>query len=249
MFRTTPALVLREVRYNEADRLLTLLTKTDGLITASARGALRRGSRMSAATQQLTYSDMTIFGNKGKWIINEAAIIEPFGGLREDISAYSLGTYFAAAVEALSVEDQPDDAMLQLILNSLYALSNELHRHEHIKASFELRLMCLAGYAPELSKCCICGQEPDEPMFSVSTGQILCRKCREPSLGRTKPLCAESLAAMRHICTAPPKKFMSFSASDDAVKRLAEVSETYLLDKTERDFRQLQYYKDINRLR
>ena len=50
MFTTTNALVLREVRYKEADRILTLLTSTDGKITVKARGALRKGSKTAAAT-------------------------------------------------------------------------------------------------------------------------------------------------------------------------------------------------------
>ena len=123
MFNTVQALVLREVRYKEADKILTLFTKSDGKITAKARGALRKGSKITAATQQLTYSEMTLFGNRGKWSVNEASVIESFDGLRNDIADFALGCYFAECLEALGVEDQPDEAMLQLGLNSLYALS------------------------------------------------------------------------------------------------------------------------------
>ena len=66
MFKTLNALVLREVRYKEADRILTLLTDTEGKLTAKARGALRKSSRTAAATQQLTYAEMTLFGNRGR---------------------------------------------------------------------------------------------------------------------------------------------------------------------------------------
>ena len=157
MFTTTNALVLREVRYKEADRILTLLTSTDGKITVKARGALRKGSKTAAATQQLTYSEMTLFGNRGKWTVNEAVIKEAFPGLRRDMENLALGCYFAECLEALSVEDQPEPAILQLGLNSLYALSNQLYPPEQIKAAFELRLMCLTGYTPELSACPACG--------------------------------------------------------------------------------------------
>ena len=75
MFNTTNALVLREVRYKEADRILTLFTLADGKLTARARGALRKGSKTAAATQQLTYSELTLFGNKGRWTVNEASVI------------------------------------------------------------------------------------------------------------------------------------------------------------------------------
>ena len=134
MFQTTKALVLREVKYKEADRILTLLTADNGKITAKARGALRRSSKTGAATQQLTYADMTLFLNKGKWTVNEASVIEPFEGLKGDIAHFALGCYFAECAEALSVEDQRDDALLSLVLNSLYALSRDLHDARKIKA-------------------------------------------------------------------------------------------------------------------
>ena len=96
--------------------MLTLFTSTDGKITAKARGALRKGSKTAAAAQQLTYSEMTLFGNRGKWTVNEASVIEPFSGLRTDIADFALGCYFAECLEALSVEDQPDAALLREIL-------------------------------------------------------------------------------------------------------------------------------------
>ena len=247
MFRQTPALVLREVRYNEADRILTLLTKTDGLITARARGALRKSSKIAAPTQQLVYSDMTLFGNKGKWLVNEAAVIEPFAGLREDIAALALASYFAQCIESFGVEDQPDAELLQLGLNSLYALSNGLYRFDHIKAAFELRLACIAGYAPEVHSCAVCGKEPAEPCLSLRNGTVVCRACAGSVSGRVALLCEESISAMRHICTAPAKKIMSFKISDDALARLARASEEFLLARTERSFQSLDYYKRINR--
>ena len=195
MFKTTKALVLREVRYKEADRILTLLTDSDGKITAKARGALRKTSRTAAATQQLTWAEMTLFGNRGKWTVNEASVLEGFDGLRTDLEALSLGCYFAELLEALSVEDQPDTELLQLGLNALYALSNGLYAPDRIKAAFELRLMALSGYEPDLSACAHCGKEPERPLLSLQDGRVFCAYC--PHGQDTLPLCPDSLAAMR----------------------------------------------------
>ena len=173
MYKTVKALVLREVRYKEADRILTLLTDTEGKISARARGALRKSSRMAAATQQLTWSELTLFGNKGRWSVNEGTVLEPFDGLRNDVAALALGCYFAECLEALSVEDQPDAALLQLGLNSLYAAAHALRPAEQIKAAFELRLMCLSGYEPNVAACPVCGRtEPEEPMLSMEDGAV-----------------------------------------------------------------------------
>lgn len=246
MFNTTNALVLREVRYKEADRILTLFTSADGKITAKARGALRKNSKTAAATQQLTYSEMTLFGNKGRWTVNEASVKESFPGLRADIGDFALGSYFAECLDAFSVEDQPDAPMLQLGLNSLYALSNRLHDAAKIKAVFEMRLMCLAGYEPDLSACAVCGtQEPEEPVLGLENGCICCRKCRNAAVGSTEYLDADSLAALRYALSAPPKQIFSFSLEGESLKRLSSAAEKYLLAHADRSFGTLDYWKKI----
>ena len=246
MFKTTKALVLRETRYKEADKILTVFTATEGKITAKARGTLRKGSKTAAATQQLCYSDMTLFGNKGRWTVNEASVVEDFSGLTGDIAAFSLGCYFADCVDTLSVEDQPDAAMLQLILNSLYALSRNMYPPEHIKAAFELRLMCLAGYEPDLSACSVCEEpEPKEPMLGIDNGRLCCRPCRSSVSGELAPLCADSLSAMRYIISANPKQLFSFTIGKDALDRLGTATEKYLLLHTEKRFSTLDYWKKI----
>lgn len=245
MFKTVNALVLREVRYKEADRILTLLTDTDGKITVEARGALRKSSKTAAATQQLTYSEMTLFGNLGRWTVNEATVKEGFDGLRTDIGSFALGCYFAECADALSVEDQPDAPLMQLALNCLYALSRGMYTPEHIKATFELRLMCLAGYTPELSHCAVCGEEePGDPVLMLERGCVCCRRCA-PGAGQTVKLDTASLNAMRHICSVSPKQILSFSLEGECAKRLSAAAEEYLLLHTERRFPTLDYWKNV----
>ena len=243
MFKTTKALVLREVRYKEADRILTLLTESDGKLTAKARGALRKSSRTAAATQQLTWAEMTLFFNRGKWTVNEASVLEGFDGLRTDLEALALGSYFAECLEALSVEEQPDAPLLQLGLNALYALSRGLYEPEKIKAAFEMRLMCLAGYEPELGRCSRCGREPVEPLLHLREGGVCCQSCGERA--ETILLGDDALRALRYIVSAPAKKLFSFTLPPEAQRRLAAACESYLLTQTERSFAALSYYKKI----
>ena len=95
MFKTTRGLVLREVRYKEADRILTVLTEDIGKMTVKARGALRKGSKIAAATQFLVFSELTMLERNGFWTVSEGSTIEEFKGLRGDITALSLASYFA----------------------------------------------------------------------------------------------------------------------------------------------------------
>ena len=246
MYKNTRGLILREVKYKEADRILTVLTEDEGKLTVRARGALRKGSHFGAATQLLTYSELTLFENKGRWSVNEASTVEEFKGLRGDIASLALASYFAECVEALSDEDRPEPQMLQLILNCLFALSSGLCKPEQIKAAFELRLMCLAGYEPELSVCPVCGAEqPEEPYFSAENGLVCCRKCRSAALDADIKLTADALSAMRYIEYAEARRLLSFSLAGESMERLSFAAERYLLTKTERGFGALDYWKKV----
>lgn len=247
MFLTTKALVLREVKYKEADKILTVLTEREGKLTVKARGALRKGCRFGAAAQALSFSEMTLFGNAGKWSVNEAETIEQFLALRTNISALALASYFAELLEAVSDEDSPSPELLQLGLNALFALSRELYPEEHIKSVFELKLMCLCGFEPQLSLCPVCGKEPpDDPVFSLGGGSVHCRTCPPGVPGVSLPISRETLDAMRYIASAQPKRIFSFEIPPAAQRQLGDVCEAYSAVQLERGFGTLDYWKSIH---
>lgn len=246
MYETTRALILREVRYKESDRILTVLTGTDGKRTLKARGALRKGSKTAAATQQLTFSELTIFENRGRATVNEAVLIEPFHGLREDFSALALGCYFAEVLEAVCEEGVAEGAVLQLALNSLYVLSRGLCPAEQVKAVFELRLMSVTGYEPELSACPACGEEEiGSPWFFLPEGTVFCGHCLHQAPGGVKPLHPDALAAMRHIVYSDPKRIFSFTLEGEPMAQLDALCERYLLTQLDRGFSALDYWKKV----
>ena len=167
MYKSLHGLVLREVKYKDSSKILTILTEEEGKITAEARGALRKGSKCSAASQVLTWSELTFFENRGRYTLTEGSVLEDFAALRADLGDYALGCYMAELLEAVSDEDSHSTALLHLGLNALFALSRQLYPAKHIKAVFELRLMCLAGFAPQLDRCTDCGSHtPEKPRLS-----------------------------------------------------------------------------------
>jgi DNA repair protein RecO (recombination protein O) len=245
MYKSTRALILRETKYKEADKILTVLSEDEGKLTVSARGVMEKSSKIAAACQLLTFSDMTLFERGGKLYIKEAQPVEQFLGLREDLAFLALGAYFAELLEAVSDEDSPNPAVLSLGLNSLFALSRGLYSPEHIKAVFELRLMCLSGFEPSLDNCPVCGEAPRYPVFSTFGGTALCKNCRGSGYGETFPLSAAALAAMRHVVGSEQKKVFSFSIDAQAEKQLSKVCEAYVLAQLERRFSALDYWKSV----
>ena len=201
MFRTENALILREVRFKESDRILTVLTADAGKLTLSAHGALSKKSRIAAATQQLTYAELTLFEKNGRYSVREGVTKEAFQGLRMELDRLALGSYISECLEQYAGEEQPEPELMQLGLNCLYALSEGLYSAEKIKTAFELRLMTEEGYAPAGELCAVCGRSDiREPVFVLEEGQAVCRSCRKA--GRTLPLSENALSALRAQASA-----------------------------------------------
>ena len=245
MYLTTQGLVIRVCPYNDTDAMLTVLTGEHGRISAKVRGLRRKNSPLSAPCQLLAYGEFTFFEYKGSFTVNEAHSLELFTDLRKDLQKLSLGTYFAQVAEIISQEDLPNPELLSLTLNCLYALSKLNVSESKVKAVFELRCSCLAGYTPDLFGCRICGN-PTPDYMDISGGGLECSQCRVvDSSGIRMPLSAGMLDALRYICSCDSKKLFSFDLPEDTLELLSSVSESYLAAQLERGFSALDFYKSL----
>ena len=244
MYLTIRAIVLRVTDYNDRDALLTVLTQKHGKLTVKARGLRRKNSPLIAPCQLLAFGEFTLFEYKGQYTINEAHSIELFSNLRRDLTKLSLGTYFAQVAEVLSQEDLPNPELQSLVLNCLYALSKLDMPEMKVKAVFELRAACLAGFMPDLFGCHICGnQNPDR--FDLSEGMLECANCRSVGGGIRMPVTPTVLDAMRYICFCDPRKILSFDIKTENLMKLADITEAYLTTQLERGFSTLDFYKSL----
>ena len=247
MHIVTKGIVLRETNYKEADKILTVLTAEGGKRTVKARGCRRKGSALAACSQLLAWSDMTLFEYKDYYTLNEGSTIALFRHVREDLEKLALGSYFAEAVEAVAEEGHPEPEMLSLLLNSLYALDTLNKPLPLVKAAFELRLLCAAGYAPLADACGVCGvPDPEKPFLNLSEGVLHCAACRaEVGDGISMPLSRGALAALRYIVYGDPKRLFSFQVDEESLRLLGDAAEAFLLTQLERGFKTLDFYKQL----
>ncbi len=248
MHTRTMGLVLRSVDYKESDQILTLFTRELGKITVSARGCRKKGSALASACQLLAWSEFVLYDYRGKWSVKEGTAERLFQGVRGDLDRLALGCYFAEAAEALAVEGVPSPELLSLTLNSLHALDKLTDRPlELIKAAFEWRCMCLAGYEPLIDGCAVCGEpSPEEAMFHLREGVLCCARCR-PQVGEgiAMPLNRQALSALEYIVHGDPKRLFSFRLEGEGLRLLADAGEAYLHTQLERGFRTLDFYKSL----
>ena len=245
MYLTVQGLVLRVSEYKDRDAILTILTRKHGKLTVKARGLRRKNSPLTAPCQLLAFSEFTLFEYRNMYTINEASSIQLFQGLRRDIQKLALGSYFAQAAEVISQEDLPNPELLSLVLNCLYGLTELNLPEPFVKAVFEMRAACIAGYMPDLSGCHVCGNAwPDR--LDIFMGRLECSGCRSAdSDGIRMPLSPGTLEAMRYLIGCDEKRLFSFKIGEETAVQLSQVTESYLLTQLERGFSTLDFYKSL----
>lgn len=248
MHTITRGIVLRETAYKDADKILTVLTADHGKLTVKARGCRRKGSHLAAAAQLLVWSELTLFQHRDYYTVNQAQSLEQFWQVKSDVDKLALGSYFAEVADCVATENEPDPALLSLLLNSLYALDKLEKSPALVKAAFELRVMELSGFAPLAEGCAVCGaEEPKDPALNLSQGLLHCAGCRHGvSGGLSLPLRPAALAALRYVLYGSEKRLFSFSLDEESLVQLGQVSEAYLMTQLERGFRTLDFYKGLH---
>lgn len=243
MLIKTDGLVIREQAIGEQDRVITVLTRTNGIIRAFANGVRSPKNKNVSATALLCYSDFSIDKtNKGVYIVREAIAKEVFFSLREDIIRLSLAQYFAQIAGELSPREEEAGEFLSLVLNSVYLVGKGKKDMHIIKAATELRLLCLSGYMPSVIACENCGcYESEEMFFSTASGKLWCQNCIPSE--KTDHLPLSVVAALRHICFSEKEKIYSFSLPKPQLLLLCDVSERYLKSVTGRKYKTLDFYK------
>lgn len=242
----TKGLVLKQQNIGERDKLVWVLTQSHGIVRAFARGAKNIKSPKSAGTGLLSYSDLSIFEGRDSYSIDEATSLNQFIGLRSDIENMSLAQYFCELCLNLCPTGQEAEEHLRLMLNSLYLLSEHKKPSLQVKVCFEMRLIALTGYMPDLVMCADCGvYEKPEMTFVPHTGKLYCSDCAERSGVQGFRLPIAAITALRHTVYADFEKLFSFELKEELLEPLSLASERYIAYMTQKDYPTLQFYKTI----
>lgn len=238
----TDGLVLKVSDTGESDRVVTLLTADYGIVRAFANKAKKVNSKMITATQTLCYGQYSIYVGKNSNIIDDAVAKEVFFGLRSNMENLSLAQYFCSLAVEFIPEGEPAPDSLRVLLNSISFLESQRKSCPFLKAVTELKLLSLAGYAPDLNFCSVCGKNPEgNVVFNIEDGNFHCANCP----GKGKVITAGVLAAMRRVVYSPVDRIYSFSLPESDEQLLSSVAEEFLLSQTHRTFKALEFYKTL----
>jgi DNA repair protein RecO (recombination protein O) len=189
--------VLRTQKLGEADRIITILTRRNGRIRAAAKGVRRTKSRFGARLEPFTHVDLLLYTGRSLDVITQAETVRPYGEpLVADYPRYTSGTAMLETAERFTpMEKEPVIRQFLLLVGGLRALTEAEHDPRLVLDAYLLRTLAVAGYAPALDECAVCGS-PDpggrpggiadeaapssSRFFSVAAGGLTCQSCRPP---------------------------------------------------------------------
>jgi DNA repair protein RecO (recombination protein O) len=175
----TEAIVLRSIRYGEADRILHLYTPGRGRLSAIAKGARRSRSRFGARLEPFTHVNAMLHEGRSELLtVTGVDTIHVHAGVRDYAATLDAAARACDAVTRLFETDDPHPEVFRLLANELALLhSDPAHARPGNGLAFRLKLLLAAGIVPQLAACAVCGETEHLRSFSGAAGGVVCSAC------------------------------------------------------------------------
>ncbi len=219
------AVILRSMRYGEADRILHLYTRHHGRISAIAKGVRRARSRFGARLEPFFHVRAVLHeGRSDLLTVTGVDTISTHAGLREHAATLDAAARACDAVGRLFETDESHSEVFTLLINELALLSSDpSHARSANGLAFRLKLLLAAGIVPQLGSCVSCGEAEHLRGFSAAAGGVVCSSCEAASF----PLDEESyqflVAALgQPLARAPDAPERALRQAERAISETAE---------------------------
>ena len=228
----TEAVVLRSLRFGEADRILHVYTLERGRLGAIAKGARKPKSRFGGRLEPLSHVELMLHVGSGELAtVTGADLVRPHAPAREDPHRLAVGLIGAEAMLRLFPEQERSDrafGALTRFLDLLDGLPVTDGRPELVPLglSFQLKLLWVAGYLPHLSSCAECGADGPFAGFAAAAGGVVCPRCVAQTAA--VPLSPAGAAGMGGLLRRPLAEAADAGLDDRSAREaLAAVTASY----------------------
>jgi DNA repair protein RecO (recombination protein O) len=221
----TEAVVLRSIRYGEADRILHLYTPELGRIGAIAKGVRRSRSRFGARLEPFFHVRVVLHEGRSELrTVTGADTIAPHAPLRDHAETLDAAARACDAVGRLFETPEPHPEVFQLLLTELSLLNGD---HTHASPAnglaFRLKLLLAAGIVPQLGGCASCGARERLRGFSAAAGGVICESCEAAAFTLDQESYDFLVAALgAPLAQAPPASERALRQVERAISDTAE---------------------------
>ncbi|HZE05204.1 MAG TPA: DNA repair protein RecO [Solirubrobacteraceae bacterium] len=221
----TEAIVLRSIRYGEADRILHLYTLGHGRLSAIAKGARRARSRFGARLEPFFHVRAVLHeGRSDLLTVTSVDTVSVHGPLRDHAATLDAAARACDAVARLFETSEPHPEVFHLLANDLALLdADPVHARPGNGLAFRLKLLLAAGIVPQLAACAGCGETEHLRGFSGAAGGVVCSACEAGSFSLTEEAYRFLLAALGSpLAQAPDGSELALRQVERAIGDTAE---------------------------
>ena len=180
-------IVLRRIPFGETDNILTIYTRERGRLSAIAKGARKAISRLAGSSEVLTCARFNLASGKSLEVVTQAEVKNAFASLRSDLPRLAGAQYMAELVNHFVVDEDPHEELFVLLRTGLLLMERAADPQTAVRW-YELRLLGLVGYGPDLRECAVCHDPVPGPdasasdiyAASASNGAVLCVRHAHP---------------------------------------------------------------------
>ncbi len=177
----TEGIVVKTVKYGEADTILTVVSKKLGKITVFAKASKRVKSPLMSASQIFAYSNFVLSRQTSSYRLQRLDLIKNYYSLSSDLDRFFHASYYMELAEKLMIENQTNIKLFVLLKDTLdILLKLDIKSLPLMRIIYELKILEHTGFKPEVLKCANCGiiQLERSGYFSIIEGGVICSKCK-----------------------------------------------------------------------
>ena len=227
---TTKAIVLKSMRWGEADRILTFFSLRFGKVRGIARGARRMKSRFGGMLEPFSSINLTFFDKRNDSLasVSQVDTLESFSSLRESLGLIWAASRMVALVDGVTADRDPSPKVFYTLLEGLRSLVRT-DDPGLLTLIFQVHILGQSGFHPQIERCASCGRDVGEQSsgFSPSAGGRLCGSCNRGSWDYWLPMSQGSTAFLRQAWQIPFALATRLKAKGQVRKEVEDIVETY----------------------
>lgn len=239
--RSTHALVLRRRDVNDADRVLTVLTPSDGKLELIAKGVRKTTSRKAGHLELFVHTALLVAQGRTWDIITEVQTVESFRHVRENLEAIAAASYVSELIDGFA--EMGDDVrpiwdLALFVLRELDAAAAQGALPASLLPWFDLHLLSLTGFQPQFFRCLNCEKalEPTLNFLALHEGGVLCPACAV-SRNDVEALDVDTLKLLRFLQSQPWLAVAPVAVRTPVLRRVESILNRYLIIILERQVR------------
>jgi DNA repair protein RecO (recombination protein O) len=245
--------VLRRKDIGEADRILTLFTPQLGKVRAVAKGIRKPRSRKAGHLELFTCTRLLLAVGRDLDIITQAEGLDPYRPLRDDLLRSAYGAYMVELLDRFTPDAEENPELYDLLRQGLTWASTAADLALAARY-YELHLLGLAGYQPQLRRCVACGRElaAEDQFFSAQEGGVVCPTCAKertsgPGASGRLRMSLAAFKLLRYMQANSYAKVAALSVSSRTQTEVEFLLARYITETLERQLKSVEFLKLIRR--